>query len=342
MPTVQIADIYNPLVFNAAVQEAAIEQNMFLNSGVMVSDPLITAMANNPGNIGELPFFFGLANPQADGTNEPNYSSDNPASFSVPKKISGAKMVYRTAHMAESWSTMDLARELALQDPLGAIVNRIGKFWAVNNEVRLIRSALGVLADNVANDSGDMLYTIATDAVGEPAPAEKISGDAVIATKATMGDHANNLTTIAMHSVVYSELQRQELIIYEKAAGTNITIPTYLGYTVVVDDSMPAVAGVNRITYTSVLFGVGAFAAGTGTPKTPSELERIASAGDGGGQDIIYSRATEIIHPAGFQFTSTSVAGNSADFSELGSAVNWDRVYENRKNVPFAFLQTNG
>ena len=341
MAAVQLADIYNPLTFNQAVQEAAIELNAFLASGVSVTDAQLTALANGPGNIGDLPFFLGLGNPQADGTNEPNYSSDNPASPSVPQKISGSKMIWRKAMMNNSWSTMDLSRELALSDPLGAITNRIGHYWAVNNQTRLIQSAIGVLADNVANDSGDMLYTVYSDIV-TPLAANKISPAAVIAAKATMGDHANALTVIAMHSVIFSELQLQEVIIYEKAAGTDIRFPTYLGYRVVVDDSMPVVAGTNSPQYTTILFGAGAFAQGSGTPTVPSELERIASQGDGGGQDVLHSRATEIIHPIGFEFLSSAIAANSPSLAELAEAAQWNRVYAERKNIPMAFLQTNG
>ena len=342
MAEVQLADVYNPLVFNAAVQEKAIELNAFLASGVIVTDPRITLLAQGPGNIGDLPFFAGLVNPQADGTNEPDYVTDVSANKSTPAKITSALMVWRKAMMHKSWSTMDLARELALIDPMGAITGRIGQYWAVNNQQRLIRSAMGVLADNVANDAGDMLYSVATDDVAAVAAAEKISPDAVITAKATLGDAAGSLVAIAMHSVIFAELQRQEVIIYEKAAGTNIKFPTYLGYVVVEDDSMPAVAGVNRITYTTVLFSAAAFAQGTGTPTVPSEITRDATAGVGGGQDIIHSRATEIIHPAGFAFLSASVAGQSPTFAELEAAANWNRVYAERKNIGIAYLQTNG
>lgn len=341
MAEVRIADIYNPLVFNGAVQEQAIELNAFLASGVMVQDPRTSALASGPGSIGDLPFFFGIDNPQADGTNEPNYTSDDPAANSVPDKISGDKMIYRKAFVHNSWSTMDLARELALQDPLAAITNRVGKYWAVNTELRLIRSALGVLADNEAADSDDMLHDIYADIV-TPLAANKISGAAVIAAKSTMGDHAEELTAIAMHSVIFAELQLQELIIYLPTSNVNIRFPTYLGYRVIVDDAMPVAAGSNSPAYISILFAAGSWVLGTGTPTMPSELEREPSAGLGGGQDILHSRGTQIIHPSGFAFLSASVAGESADFAELAAAANWNRVYANRKNIGMAFLRTNG
>lgn len=341
MAEVRIADIYNPLVFNGAVQEAATERNAFLASGVMVTDPQVTALANGPGNIGDLPYFDGLGNPQADGTNEPDYTTDNPAVNSTPAKITSSKMIWRKAFMHRSWSTMDLAKEIALQDPLTAIANRVGLYWAVNTQNRLIRSALGILADNEANDAGDMLYDVYAD-IASPLAANKISGDVVITAKQTMGDAAEALSAIAMHSVIYSELQRQQLIQFIRDADNNIVFGTYLGYRVVVDDAMPVTAGVNSPAYISVLFGAGAVALGQGTPEVPSETDRLPSAGNGGGQDVIHTRDTQIIHPAGFEFTSAAVAGQSPTYAELANAANWNRVYAERKNIPMAFIRSNG
>jgi len=336
MATVQLADIYEPTTFNQTMQEQAVELNTFVGGGILAESTELSGMANMGGRTGELPFYAGLTN------DEPNYSSDDPASSSTPAKIGSGIQTWRLAAMNKSWSTMDLSRELALADPLAAITGRIGQYWRTTLSRRVIQSAMGVLADNVANDSGDMLYSIATDAVGAPAASELISGEAVIAAAGTMGDHAPMLSVIAMHSVVYQRLQVQDLIAYLQPSNTDIQIPTYLGYRVVVDDALPAVAGTNRITYTSILFAEGAMAHGIGQPPVPSEMEREASAGDGGGQDIIHTRQTHIIHPVGFTFESASVAGVSPTEAELAAAANWNRVYADRKNIGMAFLQTNG
>jgi len=335
MATVQIADVYNPLTFSQFEQESQVELNRFLASGVAVNNPQINAMAATGGNIGELPFYKPL------GTAEPNYSTDNPAVNSTPQNVTDDKMVFRLASQNQSWSTMDLAVELALEDPTMAITDRIGAYWATNNERRVIQSLMGVLADNVANDSGDMVNNIATDDAGAPTAAELISADAIIDTVQTMGDHGEDLGVIAMHSVPYRNLQKQNLIDFIPNARGEVNIPTYQGKMVVVDDSLPAVAGVNRVTYTSILFTRGAMANGFAPTKTPSELDREPSAGNGGGEEILYSRRADIFHPLGFTFTSSSVAGQSATQAELALAVNWDRVWE-RKNTGIAFLQTNG
>lgn len=336
MATVQLADIYEPTTFNQSMQEQAIELNAFVQSGILVESPELSAMAAIGGRTGEVPFYLGLTN------DEPNYSTDDPATTSTPAKISDAVQKWRLAAMNKSWSTMDLSRELALADPLLAITNRVGHYWRTVITRRLIQSARGVLADNVANDSGDMVYNIATDAVGTPTAAELISADAVIAAQGTMGDHASALSAIGMHSAVYQRLQSLDLITFIPFSNQDIRIPTYLGYQVIVDDSMPAIAGTNRITYTSVLFAAGAFSHGFGSPPKPSEMEREAGAGNGGGQDILHTRQSHIIHPTGFDFLSASVAGFSPTEAELAAAANWNRVYAERKNIGMAFLQTNG
>lgn len=200
---------------------------------------------------------------------------------------------------------------------------------------------MGVLADNIANDSSDMLKSVATDNVAAVADAEKISAEVILDAAQTLGDHKDQLAVLAIHSVIYTTLQKQNLIDYIPNARGEGTFPTYLGYRLVVDDSLPAVAGTNRITYTSILFASGALDGATGSPAMPSELERVANAGNGGGQDIIHTRQTKIIQPFGFSFLSASVAGQSATIAELATATNWNRVRA-RKNIGIAFLQTNG
>ncbi len=337
MAQVRLVDIYEPTAFNAAVQEAATELNSFLRSGVLVQDPRIDAMVGIGGMVGELPNFNPLTN------DEPDYTTDNPAVDSVPAKIDSGTQIYRLANQHKSWSTMDLARQLALSDPLGAITSRIGHYWATNSEQRVISTAMGVLADNLS-DENDMIVNVSIAAGNSATPENLINADAVIDAKATLGDAANSVTSIGLHSVVYTTLQKLNLIDFIPDARGEISIPTYLGLTVVVDDQLSVVpGGTNGFVYTSVLFGQGAFGYGTTPALEPSELERKASSGNGGGQNILHYRQNEIIHPQGFAFLSSGIAqGISATRAQLESAAQWDRIYTERKNVPLAFLQTNG
>lgn len=341
MATVQLADIYNPLVFAQSAQEAQEQLNAFIRSGVTRSDAQIQGAANQGGNIGELPFYVPLTN------SEPNYSTDNPATSSTPENISSAKMIYRLASQNKSWAVMDLASELALENPAQAITNRIGQYWATANERRIIESIRGVIADNIANDSGDMVFDISATTDTAATDANLVDRDAIIDAIQTMGDHGRDVQVMAVHSKVLSQLKKIDALNFtrEKESDTGLMITRYAGMQVVEDDSLAGITyGTTPVNtyFDTVFFARGAIATAAGRVATPSELDRDASSGNGGGQTLLYSRRSDIIHPYGFQFTSSSVAGQSATWAELSAAANWDRVYTFRKNVPIAVLRSNG
>jgi len=350
MATTQLSDLYDPLTFQNALQERQVELNAFLQAGVMTNDPKLQMHLSTGGQIGELPFYYQLptSGEGASGT-EPNFSSDDPAVSSTPQKITSGKMIFRASYQNNSWSAMDLAREItSLSDPLQAIVNRVAVYWNTNTQNRLIKSAMGVLNDNVANNAGDMVVNVATDSAAAVTAAELIGADVVIDAWATMGDRMTQAQgmVLAVHSVVYAQLNKQNLIEFIPNARGEVLIGTYLGMRLIVDDGLPAVAGTNRVTYTSIIFGPGSYGYGQGYPENPSEVERDPSSGEGGGQEIIYSRITEIIHPVGFSFNSSTLTGGTgntqASWSDLELATNWGRAFQNRKSVRMAYLQTYG
>lgn len=335
MATTQLADVYTPTAFARRTTLKQIQLNAFLASGVAIADPIITEKLSGGSDEISIPRLTGVT------IKEPNYSSDNPAQTSTPGKVETKVQKARSASRNDSWSAMDLARDLTDSDPVGAITETIGGFWATDDEKRLIQSALGILADNVANDSSDMVASVASDAAGAVTDGERISGNIVIDAAQTLGDHKTKLTAIAMHSIQHSRLQKLGLLHNNFDSETNqLLFQSYLGYRVVVDDSLPVTVGANRITYTCILFAAGAVGYGTGKVQTPSEIDRVANSGNGAGETVIYSRVNTCYHPYGFAFNSASVAGPAPTYAELANAANWDRVVA-RKQVPIAFIQVN-
>ncbi len=336
MATVQLADVYVPLTFNRRAQEAQIETNAFLNSGIAVSDPTLAAQFASGGTTAELPQFNGI------GIAEANIGSDDPAVSAATAKISSAKQIARSASRNYHWSTMDLARDLALEDPMGAITGRVGSFWASDDEHRLIASVKGVLADNIANDAGDMVNDVYSD-IASPADANKISPEAIVDTLQTLGDKKSEISVIAMHSVQHAKLQLLQLLVDNVNPVTGeLVSQSYLGKRVVIDDSLESVAGVNSPKYTVAFFGAGAFSFASGPVQTPSAITRNELVGNGAGETILSSRVNSIFHPNGFQCTGGAWASSAAgSYAELAAAASWDRVVD-RKNVPLAFLTCNG
>ncbi len=333
--TTRLTDVIEPMVFADYISIRTTELSAIFQSGIVATDAQLDALASGGGTTFNLPYWEDLA------STEPNIGDDNPANIATPLGITASEDVAVKHFRNQAWSSMDLLTGVIGEDPMMEIGDKVAGYWARVDQQMLIASLTGVEADNVANDSSDMVVDIATDAVGAPAAAELISAEAIIDAKQTMGDHAEGLAAIGMHSVCFSRLQKLNLIDYIPDSRGEIQFPTYLGYRVIVDDGCPAVDGANRTTYTTYLFGTGAVAYGNGAARTPVEVEREALAGTGSGQETLVNRREFIMHPRGVKFTNSTVAGQSPTNAELQNALNWDRVYD-RKLVRIAILKTNG
>jgi hypothetical protein len=168
-------------------------------------------------------------------------------------------------------------------------------------------------------------------------PTKLISSGAVIETISKLGDAHSALTGMVMHSVVYFNLVKQDLIVYVKNSSGDVDIPTYLGKVVVVDDGMPVIAGTTAgFKYLTVLFGAGAIGYAEGTPEVPTETDRDSALGE----DVLFSRKHFVIHPRGVKWQGT-IAGVTPSDAELAANTAWSKVYED-KQIRFVGLLTNG
>lgn len=325
MATVQIADVIVPSVFTPYIVADTMERSALVDSGVAVRNGVIEAQLTVGSDMFTVPFWNDLADDQPDIVN------DDPTDFSTPKKIGAGAQKVRKSFLHQSWSAMNLASELAGSDALGRIQNRTSAYWTRVLQTRLIASLNGVLADNVASDSGDMVDDISA-ATGD---ASLFSASAVIDAAGTLGDAMRGLSAIAMHSDVYKDALKNDLIatVPDSRGGF---IQSFRGLALIVDDGMPVKAGV----YTSILFGRGAVGFGVTAPAIAkgTQIEELPSAGNGGGQQVLHSRVNTAIHPAGFTWLEGSVANDSPTLAELALAANWNRVIE-RKAIPLAFLR---
>lgn len=335
MATTRLADLIVIPEFAQRVIELSTAKNKLFNSGVVASEQRIAALVKGEGATFTLPHWNDI-------TGADNVSSDDPAANATPGNITTGSQVAVKLFRNLIYGSMDLNKSFeGGTDPLEVIAGLLSDNWARNQQTILINLFNGVIAANVANNAGDMVYNIATDTVGAPAAAEKISATAILLAKQTMGDAADSLAIMIMHSVVYTELQKQNLIAFIPNDRANIGFGTYMGYGVIIDDGVPAVAGTNRITYTTYLVGRGVIGYGEGAPKVPTEYYRTPLTGNGGGQETLISRREFIMHPMGVKWTSAAMAGTSPTNAELATTANWTRVLE-RKKIPFVAIKTNG
>lgn len=321
MATTRLVDVVVPEEFTNYIVQNTMQKSALVEAGVAVRNAEIEAQLTAGSDAFTVPNWFDL------GDDEANIVSDDPAVDAVPRKLVAGRQVIRKAFLHNSWSAMNLASELAGDDAIARIKDRATAYWTRQLQKRLIATLNGILADNEANNAGDMVFGTAATA---------FDATAIINAAATLGDSMRDLSAVAMHSDVYAQALRDDLVATERQSDGGF-IQTFRGLAIVVDDGMPFDDATDS--YVTAVFGAGAVGYGVVPPRIAegTEVENKPSSGNGGGQQILHSRVNLAVHPAGFSYTGLPAAV-SPSLAELASAANWDRVFE-RKAIPLAFLR---
>lgn len=316
MANTQIIDVITPEIFNQYMEQYSTENSAFIQSGVAVSDARVAQNISAGGTLVNMPFWNDLS-----GDDE--VLSDGDTQLSTGK-ITASSDIAAVMYRGRGWSVNELAAVISGSDPMASLMNKIGSYW-VRQEQKVLTSVLsGLFGTSGALTAG------ATDHLNATAAA--IDASAILDTKQLLGDAADKLSLLVMHSAVYTQLQKQNLIEFIQPASAPVQIPTYLGYRVVVDDTLAPNAG----TYTTYLLAAGAFGRNAGAPAnlTTFEKDRDAAAGN----DRVFTRRAFTMHPYGVKFNSTAVAGTTPSNAELATPTNWTSVYDS-KNIGIVALQ---
>ena len=206
-----------------------------------------------------------------------------------------------------------------------AIAGRVSAYWTRRLQAAFIATWNGVIADNVVSNSSDYVNDVSGASFVDGVT--NFSAEAFLDAAVTMGDSMEDLTAVVVHSVVYNRMQKNNLIDFIPDARGEINIPTFLGREVIVDDGVPRTGNV----YDTWLFGGGATMMGVGSPPVATEVDRKAGGGNGGGQDVLYSRVMWTIHPTGHRWAGTAGDGGPANTGtandDLDEAGSWTRAY---------------
>lgn len=334
--TVRLSDVIQPQVFAAYMTKNTKEKSAIFESGILRSDPQLSKFLAGGGLTVNVPFWNDLDN------SEPNIASDDPEQEATPKKVTANKEIAIRNYRTQGWSTARLSGELAGDKPMDRIVERVSAYWTRAYQRHLVATLTGVFADNAANDSGDMIVDVGTDAGGAPSATELVSAENVMDAAQTMGDAKDDLEVIIMHSVVRTRLAKQNLIDFIPNSRGEVRFPTYLGYKVIEDDNCRAVVGANRTKYWTYLVGRGAIAWGESPPDRPVEVDSKPRAGNGAGTEELWTRKQYIMHPYGFAWLDANRGGEFPSNTEAALAANWNRVAAERKQIRLAALVTNG
>lgn len=327
-----ITNIIVPEVFGPYVAERSLNQNRFFQSGILVPSAQMTSLLAGGGKTFNVPFWKDLTG----AVDVPSETVDI-----TVNNITTDKMIAIRQIREKAWGSNDLAAAFAGADPYEAIASRVAGFWGKAMEDLLIYSIRGVIADNVADDSSSLVVDIAIEDGNAATAANKISATETINAVMKMGDQFNDLTAIAMHSVVYATLVKNDLIDYVPDSLGRLVIPTYMGLRVIVSDNMYKVAGSSSgFKYHSYLFKAGSVGYGEyAGPIMP--VETLREPKRGGGVDILITRKQFAIQPLGFSWNKSSNTAITPADSDLYAATSWDRVYD-VKNTGVVCIVSNG
>ena len=335
MPTI-LSDVVFRDELRDYIDVVSVEKTAFFESGILTTNNDMSGLLASPSNTFTIPWWVDL-----DASIESNYSNDVYTDVAVPLSIATSSMQARAAYLNEGWNCMNLVKNITKQDPLEYVANRLLGYWQKVAQRRAIATTVGIYNDNVADGAGDMVV----DAGG------LINAAAIIRARGTMGDYTGQLgglSVIAMHSAVHTELSILNQIDFTPIADQTPEFGRFQGMRVVVDDSMPVIAGTPN-KYLSVVFGPGAMGYAESQPagEDGMEYDREPERGNGGGAETLWTRRNFVVHPLGYSFLGTTITGTptttrpiSANWSDLALASNWERKFE-RKQVPLAFITSN-
>jgi len=335
MAKTAVADIIIPTEFEKYAIERTAELSVFGDSGIVESAPEFDALAAGGGREVKMPFWKDLSAAR---------QILNDAGSLTVNKITSDQDIARIHNDAQVWSVNHLAKVISGDDPMQAIVDLVAGYWARTDEGLIISSLKGMFG--AASMAGNLL-SIKSESIAGQSAATRLNGATFVDATQKLGDRGDRLTAIAVHSATEAALRKLDLIDFIPDSEGKMTIKTFQGRRVIVDDTLPVRAGsTDGQVYTSFLFGPGAFGRGTapldGEPLQGGfgtegvELARVALDSD----TVLINRRRYILHPRGVKFTSASVAGDSPTNAELETQSNWVRVWEN-KNVRIVAIEHN-
>lgn len=329
MAETKLANIVTPEVFTAYTMEPSIYRNRFYKSGVMSRNGGMDSLLTGGGKTFNLPYWNDL-----DDT-ESSVPSETVAV--TVGNISAEQQVFRRLERNRAWGSNALVNIRSGSNGLQAITERVVGYWERDFNKSLVSSCVGVINDNIANDSSDLVNDIS----GTATP--NFTDNGVIQTQALLGENGTlgrpdqeDYVGIAVHPNVYAYMRSLDVITYIPISGQPRPIPFYMNMEVIVDRRLPKTAESAGYKYTTLIFKAGAFQMGMSTiGYEPTSIDRDETKGMG--IDQLFTRRVYSIHPIGFAWQESSVTGVSPTNTEIETAANWDRVFdaENCRFVAF-------
>lgn len=339
---VRLEDVFSPKLYTRYNSLDFLTKNVYFNSGVAFADPRIDRLmgSSEGGQLIQLPFWNTITE------DEPSIASDDPATKIETSKITSGTELAAKNFYAKAFSTMDLAGALAGSDPMAQIINQIEGYWLNTIDTMVLKSSVGIVADSITNHDSDLIIDVTANTGGSYTDLDsKVTADSIIDARGMLGDMQEDCKIMYCHSAVYTNLQKQDLIETVKNSENNTFFDMYNGMRIIHSDKAPVVSmGGGKYAYYTFIYGPNVFSLNLGSVPVHEEVERDPSAGNGSGQNKLYTRRSILVHPRGYKVNDSLITNTKSGLTwdEFAAGTTWTRVYNERKRIKFVAIKSLG
>ena len=339
-----LTDLVTRPDFLQYIQEAIYNSCKWVQSGAVVRDNALDAKRG--GVRVQVPFFRPI-NPVEERIQSNATWGTSGEGFLTPQAITGDEQIMPIVHRGFAYAVDDLSRLGTGSDPMAAIRNQLADAINVLRSNTLISMSQGMFDTALAANTWD----VSTAAAGAT-DANFLTAAAVVGATHRLGEKADQLKIIAMHSDVYAYLQQVGALTFSTAAlatgdaivwgggGIGIRqddIAWFMGLRVIVDDMLaPTVNVGGSDQYPVYLCADGCIAEGVQQELRIEAERNILSK-----QDVL-----SVDYHYGFHVFGTNYTGaDNPTNANLATAGNWEMVYTTSRmvyttelivNTPFA------
>ncbi len=250
-----------------------------------------------------------------------------------------------TASRMDGWTERSFSKSItAGVDFMDNVAAQIADYKAEVEQGILLKMLEGVFSmetdgDDVAALAAEEFISTHTYDITDKTGDEALVGADTLnrAMQKACGDNKNIFKLCIMHSEVAARLENLQLMKYltytdSDGISRELSIGTWNGRTVLIDDNMPAVDNGDGTEYTTYILGAGAIILDDIGDPHPYELTRDPA--KNGGEDTLYVRQRFICGVDGISFEKPSSITASASNADLADGANWKIINNGTDAVP--------
>lgn len=318
-------------VFTGYMQERDTVNPLLIETGVLAPNALIANAIANEGNVFTIPMYQPL---EGDAKNYDGLTNN------TPEEVSAKKQTGMSFRRMNAWKSKDFTKEISGANPMGDIASKVAKYIQKNNQKELL-----AILNAVLGVAGMEEHNLNKASEGEVTEANYLAPEDIITLASnSLGADMSAYKLIAMHSLVYANLMKKNLVEFTKQVSANAMQENpykgeVLGLPIVIDDTLTVevVGGVKK--YHTYLLGEGVIQTAPVRIDRPNSVDYDAETA--GGIEKLYTKWGRAMHPNGFTFNVSNIASESPTREELGNSANYTLVM-NAKNVAIAKIVSNG